>query len=137
MTLHLPSRRAVLVAVALALLVLVVVFWHVLVALSAAGAVIWFTHRRRGRLGRPSGHRHGLAVRGLEAAGIAGGSLAGWRGLRAEARRREELHAARLETEQARAAELRSRTEHRKRTRAEQEKAERSAYWQGAIDGKG
>lgn len=131
MTLHLPTRRAALTGAALAVFALAVV----LIALDWRTIIGWLVvvGLLRMRYGRR--HSRGLIVRGLEAVGIAGGGLVGWRGLRAEARRRDELHAARLETEHARAEELRSRSEHRKRTRAEQEKAERSAYWQGAIDG--
>lgn len=52
----------------------------------------------------------------------------------ARERRAEELHAARVKTEQARASELRTRVKHRRRSKQEQEKAERKAFWQGAIE---
>lgn len=48
--------------------------------------------------------------------------------------RKEELHKAKLKTEQARATELRTRQKNRRRTRAEQEKAEQKRYYEGARD---
>jgi hypothetical protein len=130
MTTHMPSQRSLLVGAAAAVATLAVVFvvlgWRTIIGWLVIVGLLRMRYGRR--------HGRGLVVRGLEAVGIAGGGLAGWRGLRAEARRREEFHAARLETERARADDLRSRTEYRKRTRAEQEKAERSAYWRGATD---
>jgi hypothetical protein len=48
--------------------------------------------------------------------------------------RKEEMHRAKLKTEQARATELRTRQKNRRRTRAEQEKAEKSKYYEGARD---
>ena len=130
MTTHMPSQQSLLLGVAAAVATLAVVFvvldWRTIIAWVVLVGLL------RVRYGRPNSRR--LVVRGLEAVGIAGGGLVGWRGLRAEARRREELHTARLQTEQARAEELRLRAEHRRRTREEQEKAERAAYWRGAAD---
>jgi hypothetical protein len=130
MTTHMPSQQSLLLGAATAAATLAVVFvafdWRTIIGWLIVVGLLRMRYGRR--------HSRGLIVRGLEAVGIAGGGLVGWRGLRAEARRRDELHTARLETEQARAEELRSRAEHRRRTREEQEKAERGAYWRGAVD---
>jgi hypothetical protein len=48
--------------------------------------------------------------------------------------RAEELHQAKVKTEKARATELRTRTRHRRATKAEQKKAEEKAYYRGATD---
>lgn len=126
MSTQLPPRRTVLALVAFATTGLLVLF----VALHWQLIVGWFVvlGALRLRYGRPG--RRTL----LEALGLGVGGLVGWRGLRGEARRRAEQHAAKLETEHARAEELRSRAECRRRTREEQEKAERAAYWAGARD---
>ena len=126
MTLHRPPRRVLIAAVALAAVatvaVVVVLDWRTIVGWVVLLGGLRLRYGRRGRRTL------------IELAGIAAGGLAGWRCLHAEGRRREELHAAKVETERARAEELRSRAEHRKRTRAEQEKEERAAYWRGAAD---
>ena len=127
MTLHLPSRQVVVAAGVLAVVATVGVWltlnWRLVFGwLVALGLLRW----RYGRRGRRTL---------LESLALAGGGLAGLLGLRAEGRRRAELHAAKVATEQARAEELRSRAEHRVRMRAEQAKAERAAYWRGAADG--
>lgn len=84
----------------------------------------------------------GVAVGGLLPVALLGGRLRTVRGSRPPPgatvrtvrgdvdRRAEELHAARLETERARAQALRERT----RPRAIQAEAERRAYIQGAAD---
>ena len=132
MTTYVPSRHSLLVgagaAVAAVAIVFVVLDWRTIFGWLVVVGLLRMRYGRR--------HTRGLFVRGLEAVGIVGGGVAGWRGLHAEARRRAELHTARIETEQARSEELRTRAEWRKRTRAEQEKAERSAYWRGAVDGR-
>jgi hypothetical protein len=48
--------------------------------------------------------------------------------------RAEEMHKAKLSTEKAKATELRTRQKNRRRTRAEQSKAEQSSYYAGARD---
>ena len=127
MTMHLPSRRVLIGGAAVAALstiavVVVVLDWQTIIGWLVLLGALRLRYGRRGRR------------RLIEWAGLAAGGIAGWRGLHAEGRRREELHAARLETESARAQELRSRVEHRQRRRGEQEKAEKAAYWRGAAD---
>lgn len=55
---------------------------------------------------------------------------------RAGASRAAELHAVTVERMRAQAAELTSKAEHRKRTKAEQDAAVRKAYIDGALDAK-
>lgn len=136
MTAHLPSRRLLIAASALAgaatVAALVATFWQTILTWAMIAAVARLAWRM---LVGPSHRQRRSLLHWLEASAVVvgGGSL-----LRTSHRmvaQRDELQAARIETERARAEELRSRVEERKRTRAEQEAAERAAYWRGAIDG--
>jgi hypothetical protein len=127
MSTHLPPRRTVLLAVALSaagvLALLVALHWQLILGWGITLGALRLRYGRRGRRSL------------LEALGLGVGGLVGWRGLRAESQRRAEQHAAKLETEQARAEELRSRAARHRRTASEQEAAEHKAYHRGIIDG--
>jgi hypothetical protein len=131
---QLPSRRVLVAAGVLVLAVLVVVYWHAIVSVTLAGLGLAFVHRLW-RRSRPLRRRAGRGLpHWLEALALVSGARSARRLTLAHS---GELHAARLETERARAAELRSRVEHRRRTREEQEAAERRAYIRGAADAEG
>lgn len=51
-----------------------------------------------------------------------------------EERRKEEMHRVKLRAEQAKVHDIRTRVQHRRRTKAEQEQAEKKAYIRGATD---
>lgn len=136
MTVHLPSRRLLIVAGVLAAVgtvaALVAVYWQTIVLWAMLAAVFRLAWRM---LVGPSHRRRRSLLHWLEAGAVVvgGGSLL--RTSRRVVAQRDDLQAARVETERARAEELRSRVEQRVRARAEQDKAERAAYWRGAIDG--
>lgn len=114
------NRRTAYFAGVALLVALVVIFWRELVALFAAGlGVHWLYRRAYPR--RRSGKRQVPIV--LEAVGIIAGAGAA-----------RKLAAAKVRTEHARADELAARAEWRRKTKDEQEKMERAAYWAGARD---
>lgn len=138
MTAHLPSRRLLIAAGALAgastVAALVATFWQTILTWAIIAAVARLAWRM---LAGPSHRQRRGLLHWLEAGAlvVGGGSLLRAHASRRVVAQRDALQAARVETERARAEELRSRTEQRIRTRGEQEKAERAAYWRGAIDG--
>lgn len=136
MTAHLPSRRLLIpvgaLAVAGTVAAVVAIYWQTILLWAMVAAVAQLAWRM---LVGPSHRQRRSILHWLEAGAVivGGGSLL--RTSRRVVAQRDELQAARVETERARAEELRSRVEYRKRTRAEQDKAEWAAYWRGAIDG--
>lgn len=136
MTLHLPSRRLLIpvgaLAVAGTVAAVVAIYWQTILLWAMFAAVARLAWRM---LVGPSPHKRRSLLHWLEAGAVivGGGSLL--HTSRRVVAQRDELQAARVETERARAEELRSRVEYRMRTRGEQDKAERAAYWRGAIDG--
>jgi hypothetical protein len=130
-TLHLPSNRVLLAAGALALALLVALFWQFLVTLAIAGSGFLLLRHSWRRTRRVRRRVSGLP-RWLQAFALISCARSARRLTLAQS---GELHDARVEIERARASELRSRTEHRKRTREEQEVAERRAYIRGVADG--
>lgn len=135
MTVHLPSRRLLLAAGALAaagtVAALVATFWQTILTWAMLAAVARLAWRM---LVGPSHRQRRSLLHWLEAGAVivGGGSLL--RTSRRVVAQRDELQAARIETERARAEELRSRVEHRIRTRGEQDEAERRAWLRGFAE---